>query len=96
LRVSAEAVRKFVTAGTLACEYTLRRQRLFRESDVRQLAHARVDAALVTVRPPRIKPPRVDQDARQQPLFGVQLRMVKALSPGGDRLRILNRKAAGS
>lgn len=96
LRVSRQAVWQFVKKGLLACERTLRGQVLFRQDDVRELATARVDAALVTVRPSRIVTRCGLARPRQQKLFGVQLRMVKALSPRRDRLTIVNRKRSGS
>src|SRR3954447_10197519 len=90
LRVSREGVRKFVRTQQLACVAVLRTGlRLFRPDDVKALAHARVDAALVTVRARRLKR---RHDARQQDLFGVQLRMVKVLSPRRSRLTYVNRK----
>jgi DNA-binding transcriptional MerR regulator len=93
LRVSAAAVRKFVRLGKLACHTRLRSGlRLFRADDVRQLAHTRVDAGLVTTRASRLK--TSNGAARQQKLFGVQLRMVKALSPQRLRFTKVNRKSA--
>jgi excisionase family DNA binding protein len=93
LRVSREAVRKMIRAGRLACERSRRGLRLLREADVQQLAHERVDAQLVTVRP-SIRRPRKGRGARQQPLFGVQLRMVKTVSPRRKWLTSVNRKAS--
>ena len=95
LRITADGVRWLVHQGRLEYERTLSGQFLFREDDVRQLAHRRVDAVLVTVRPMR-RPRTKGLDARQQPLFGVQLRMVKALSPRRNHLGIAKRKGARS
>lgn len=92
LRVSRAAIRKFVRLRQLACYARLRSGlRLFRPDDVKDFAHARVDAGLVTVRARRLKP---QQDARQQRLFDAQLRMVKVLSPRRSRFTLVNRKPA--
>jgi hypothetical protein len=90
LRVSREGVRRFVQRQQLACYARLRSGlRLFLPDDVKALAHARIDAALVTVRARRVKR---RHDVRQQDIFGVQLRMVKVVSPRRSRVTFVNRK----
>jgi hypothetical protein len=74
LRMSSEGVRKLVATGQLPCTWThsrTRRVRLFREEDVRALAHRRADAPLVTTRPAG------SRRTAQLKLFGAQVRLFR-------------------